>query len=164
MSISPTAEIIAEVKAGVRIPVIANGDIDTPKEAKRVLDYTRADGIMIGRAAHGRPWIFREFAHFLDTGKRLAPATPAEMRAVVLEHLQGIYALYGEELGVRVARKHIGWAVRALPGGEAFRARMNLIDDCAAQVRAAADWFDCLADAHRLLPAAANDDLMTLEA
>src|SRR4029079_14452564 len=89
-------ETIAEVKAGVRIPVIANGDIATPEEARRVLQYTRADRIMIGRAAHGRPWIFREFASFLNDGKRLAPSAASEMRDVVLEHLEGVYSLYGE--------------------------------------------------------------------
>jgi len=137
-------ETVAEVKAAVRIPVIANGDIATPEEAKRVLAHTRADGIMIGRAAHGRPWIFREFAHFLETGTQLAPATPAEMRAVALEHLEGIYALYGEELGVRVARKHIGWYVRGLPGGEAFRREAVLIVCAGAQLAAVGCFFDGL--------------------
>ncbi len=137
-------ETVARVKAGVRIPVIANGDIGTPEEAKRVLEFTRADGIMIGRAAHGRPWIFREFAHFLETGKRLAPPSAAEMRAIVLEHLQGIYTLYGEELGMRVARKHIGWYTRGLPGGEAFRREANAIGSAAAQFAAVGLFFDGL--------------------
>ena len=114
-------DTVAEVKAGVRIPVIANGDIATPEDAKRVLDYTGADGIMIGRAAHGRPWIFREFCAFSEARQPARAAAAAEMRAIALEHLEGIYALYGEELGVRIARKHIGWYTRALPGGEAFR-------------------------------------------
>jgi len=135
-------ETIAEVKAGVRIPVIANGDIGTPQEAKRVLAYTGADGVMLGRAAHGRPWIFREFAHFLETGTPLAPPSAAEMRAVVLEHLQGLYALYGEELGVRIARKHIGWYTRGLPGGEAFRRDAVLILDAQAQLAAVGRFFD----------------------
>jgi tRNA-dihydrouridine synthase B len=138
-------ETIAEVKAGVRIPVIANGDIGTPEEARRVLDYTRADGIMLGRAAHGRPWIFREFSHFLDTGSHLAPPSPAEMRAIALEHLQGLYALYGEELGLRIARKHIGWYVRGLPGGEAFRREANEILSAPAQLAAVGRFFDGLA-------------------
>ncbi|MEO8145824.1 MAG: tRNA dihydrouridine synthase DusB, partial [Betaproteobacteria bacterium] len=94
-------ETIAEVKSGVRIPVIANGDIATPEEARRVLALTGADGIMIGRAAHGRPWIFREFLYFLNEGKKLPSPTATEMRAVVLEHLEGLYGLYGEELGLR---------------------------------------------------------------
>jgi tRNA-dihydrouridine synthase B len=135
-------ETVAEVKAGVRIPVIANGDIATPEEARRVLALTRADGIMIGRAAHGRPWIFREFAHFLETGKHLAPPSPAEMRAVVLEHLAGIYSLYGEELGMRIARKHIGWYTRGLPGGEAFRRDANTIETARLQYAAVARFFD----------------------
>jgi len=135
---------IAEVKAGVRIPVIANGDIGTPEEAARVLAHTGADGIMIGRAAHGRPWIFREFAHFLETGERLAPPSVMEMRAVALEHLEGIYSLYGEELGLRIARKHIGWYTRGLPGGEAFRREANAIESLRAQHAAVSRFFDGL--------------------
>jgi tRNA-dihydrouridine synthase B len=137
-------DTVAEVKAGVRIPVIANGDIGTPEEARRVLDYTRADGIMIGRAAHGRPWIFREFLHFLVEGRTpLAPAL-SEMRAVALEHLEGIYALYGEELGVRIARKHIGWYTRGLPGGEAFRREAVQILSAREQLAAVARFYDGL--------------------
>jgi tRNA-dihydrouridine synthase B len=141
-----TAEFdtIAEVKAGVRIPVIANGDIATPEEARRVLAYTRADGIMIGRAAHGRPWIFREFLHYLNEGGTLPPPAPFEMRAVALEHLEGIYALYGEELGVRIARKHIGWYTRGFPGGEAFRREAVLIVSAPAQLAAVGRFFDGL--------------------
>jgi tRNA-dihydrouridine synthase B len=137
-------ETVAEVKAGVRIPVIANGDIATPEEAKRVLELTRADGIMIGRAAHGRPWIFREFLYFLNEGKKLQPPPTAEMRSVVLEHLEGIYSLYGEELGLRIARKHIGWYTRGLPGGEAFRREANQILSAPAQFAAVARFFDGL--------------------
>jgi tRNA-dihydrouridine synthase B len=137
-------DTIAEVKAGVRIPVVANGDIGTPEEARRVLEYTKADGIMIGRAAHGRPWIFREFDHYLRHGVHAAPASPAEMRAVALEHLEGIHALYGEELGVRVARKHIGWYTRGLPGGEAFRREAVLIVSAPAQLAAVGHFFERL--------------------
>ncbi len=136
---------VAEVKAGVSIPVIANGDIATPEDARRVLDATRADGIMIGRAAHGRPWIFRELLSFLNDGTKLPPAAPAEMRAVALEHLAGIYALYGEELGVRIARKHVGWYTRGLPGGEAFRRTANEILSAPAQLAAVGRFFDGLA-------------------
>ena len=108
-------DTIAEVKSRLRIPVVANGDVDTPEEARRVLEATGADGIMIGRAAQGRPWLFREIAHFLATGEPAAPAPPSEIRAVLLEHLEALYELYGEEQGTRVARKHIGsWTVRAL--------------------------------------------------
>ena len=137
-------DTVAEVKAGVRIPVIANGDIATPEAAKRVLDYTRADGIMIGRAAHGRPWIFREFSCFFNNGKKIPAFTTAEIRAVVLEHLEGIYALYGEELGVRIARKHIGWYTRGLPGGEAFRREAVAILSAPAQLAAVGRFFDGL--------------------
>jgi tRNA-dihydrouridine synthase B len=154
-------ETVAAVKAALRIPVVANGDIDSPEKARDVLAATGADAIMIGRAAQGRPWIFREIAHFLATGEHLAPPATAQAKAWLLEHLNDHYALYGEYAGVRSARKHIGWAVRALPGGETFRSRMNLIDDCAQQVRAVADWFDELALQHPLLPrvtsVAAND-------
>jgi tRNA-dihydrouridine synthase B len=138
-------ETIAAVKDAVRIPVIANGDIATPEEAERVLALTRADGIMIGRAAHGRPWIFRELLAYLDERKTLAAPSPAEMRSVVLEHLQGLYELYGEELGVRIARKHIGWYVRGLPGGEAFRREANAIGDAATQLAAVGGFFERLA-------------------
>ena len=118
---------------------------------------------MIGRAAQGRPWIFREIAHFLATGEHLPPPETLQAKAWLVEHLHDHYGLYGELAGVRSARKHIGWAVRALPGGEDFRARMNRIDDCAAQLRAVHDWFDALADTHPRLPAtsrAANDDFL----
>jgi tRNA-dihydrouridine synthase B len=139
-------DTVAQVKAGVRIPVIANGDIGTPEEAKRVLEYTGADGIMIGRAAHGRPWIFREFLYFLNEAKKLPPPAATEMRAIVLEHLEGIYSLYGEALGVRVARKHIGWYTRGLPGGEALRRAANEILSAPAQLAAVGRFFDDLAE------------------
>jgi tRNA-dihydrouridine synthase B len=147
---------VGAVKAALRIPVVANGDIDSPEKARAVLAATGADAIMIGRAAQGRPWIFREIAHFLATGTQLPPPEVAQAKAWLLEHLDDHYGLYGEFAGVRTARKHIGWAVRALPGGEAFRARMNLLETCETQVRAVTDWFDELADAHRLLPRAGD--------
>ena len=143
---------VAAVKAALRIPVVANGDIDSPEKARDVLAATGADAIMIGRAAQGRPWIFREIAHFLETGTQLPPPEVAQAKAWLLEHLNDHYGLYGEFAGVRSARKHIGWAVRALPGGEVFRTRVNLLETCETQVRAVTDWFDELADAHRLLP------------
>src|SRR6188768_1445661 len=124
-------DTIAAVKAAVRIPVVANGDITTPHKAREVLAYTHADAIMIGRAAQGRPWIFREVAHFLATGEHLPAPEVQQAKAWLLEHLHDHYGLYGWDdagTGVRSARKHIGWAVRALPGGEAFRAHMNTID------------------------------------
>ena len=148
-------DTIAAVKAAVRIPVVANGDIASPQKAREVLAATGADALMIGRAAQGRPWIFREIAHYLATGTELAPPLVAEVRRLLLDHLQAHYALYGEWGGVRTARKHIGWYVRALPGGEAFRTGMNLIDDCDAQWRAVGDYFDQLALQMDRIPAAA---------
>ncbi|MFT3778042.1 MAG: tRNA dihydrouridine synthase DusB [Ottowia sp.] len=146
---------IAAVKAALRIPVVANGDIDSPAKARAVLAATGADALMIGRAAQGRPWIFREIAHFLATGEQLAPPLVLEVRRALLAHLHDHYGLYGEHTGVRSARKHIGWVVRGLPGGEAFRARMNLIDDAAVQWQVVADYFEELAEAHERLPLAA---------
>jgi tRNA-dihydrouridine synthase B len=160
-------DTIAAVKAALRIPVVANGDIDSATKARAVLRHTGADALMIGRAAQGRPWIFREIAHELATGQPLAPPATAEVRRWLLEHLNDHYALHGEHSGVRSARKHIGWAVRALPGGEAFRAVMNTLDSCDAQVAAVATWFDELGEQHVLLPAntsAANDDALEIAA
>jgi tRNA-dihydrouridine synthase B len=147
-------DTVTAVKAAVRIPVVANGDIDTPEKAREVFAATGADAIMIGRGAQGRPWLFREIAHFLATGDALAPPEVDEAKAWLLEHLEDHYRLYGEETGVRSARKHIGWTVQALPGGAAFRDRMNLIETCAGQVAAVADWFDALADRSPRIPAA----------
>ena len=135
-------DTIAAVKAALRIPVVANGDIDSPEKARAVLAATGADAIMVGRAAQGRPWIFREIAHFLATGEHLAQPLVAEVKQLLLAHLHDHYSLYGEFAGVRTARKHIGWYVRDLPGGEAFRARMNLLPDCQTQWAAVADYFD----------------------
>ncbi|HYN12060.1 MAG TPA: tRNA dihydrouridine synthase DusB [Burkholderiales bacterium] len=136
---------IAEVKALIRIPLIANGDIRTPQDAKRVLQLTGADGIMVGRAAQGRPWLFREIAHFLATGEHLAPPPVAEVGAVLIEQLEGLYSLYGSEQGARVARKHIGWTVRELPGGEVLRCAVNKLDAAEAQRAAVNDYFERLA-------------------
>jgi len=146
-------DTIAAVKAALRIPVVANGDIDSPAKALAVLRATGADALMIGRAAQGRPWIFREIAHFLATGRTLAPPLVLEVRRALLAHLQDHYGLYGEHAGVRSARKHIGWYVRGLPGGEAFRQRMNRIDSAAVQWQVVADYFEELADTHERLPA-----------
>jgi len=160
-------ETIAAVKAAVAIPVVANGDIDSPRKAREVLAATGADAIMIGRAAQGRPWIFREVAHYLATGEELAAPEVLQAKHWLLEHLDDHYGLYGEYAGVRTARKHIGWAVRALPGGEAFRDEMNRLESCDAQVRAVSEWFDGLADTHRRLPridVAANDDHLEQQA
>ena len=148
---------IAAVKAALRIPVVANGDIDSPHKAQAVLRATGADALMIGRAAQGRPWIFREIAHYLNTGALLAPPLVLEVRRALLAHLQDHYGLYGEFTGVRSARKHIGWYVRDLPGGDAFRARMNGIDSAPLQWQLVADYFEELADGHERLPTAPAD-------
>jgi tRNA-dihydrouridine synthase B len=137
-------DTVAAVKAAVSVPVVVNGDIDSPEKARAVLAATGADAVMIGRAAQGRPWIFREIAHFLETGSHLASPLVAEVKQWAQLHLQDHYQLYGEFLGVRSARKHIGWYVRNLPGGEEFRQQMNLIENCGTQVVAVADYFDRL--------------------
>ena len=146
-------ETIAAVKSAVRVPVVANGDVTSPEKAREVLAATGADAVMIGRAAQGRPWIFREIAHFLETGTHLAPPLVVEVRRLLLDHLQEHHGLYGEYSGVRTARKHIGWYVRGLPDGEAFRARMNMIEDSAVQLRAVGDYFDELAVRMDRMPA-----------
>jgi tRNA-dihydrouridine synthase B len=146
-------DTIAAVKAAVRVPVVANGDIASPEKARDVLAYTGADAIMVGRAAQGRPWIFREIGHFLATGEHLAPPLVAEVRRLLLDHLQDHYQLYGEGTGVRSARKHIAWYVRQLPGGEDFRQHINTIDDCQTQWQAVADYLDALGQRMDRLPA-----------
>jgi tRNA-dihydrouridine synthase B len=134
-------DTIRAVKAAVGIPVVANGDITTPEKAKFVLDYTGADAVMIGRAAQGRPWICREIDHYLRTGEHLPAPTVEEVRSLMNEHLPAHYAFYGEYVGVRTARKHIGWYVQDLPGGEEFRQRMNLLESTAEQLDAVDAFF-----------------------
>jgi tRNA-dihydrouridine synthase B len=134
-------DTIAAVKAAVRIPVVANGDITTPDKAKFVLDYTGADAVMIGRAAQGRPWICREIDYYLRTGDYLPAPLLDEVRELMNEHLPAHYAFYGEYLGVRTARKHIGWYVEDLPGGEEFRQRMNRLESTAEQLAAVDEFF-----------------------
>ena len=153
-------DTIAAVKAAVRIPVVANGDINTPEKAREVLACTGADAVMIGRAAQGHPWIFREIAHFMATGTYLAPPLVAEVKRLLLDHLQDHYALYGEFSGVRTARKHIGWYVKSLPKAEAFRDRMNQMEDCGHQMQAVADFFDALAVHTDRMPVARPDTLL----
>lgn len=145
-------ETIAAVKSVVRIPVVANGDIASPEIARDVLNFTGADAIMVGRAAQGKPWIFREIAHFMATGMYLAPPLVAEVKRLLCDHLLDHYELYGEFAGVRTARKHIGWYVRSLPDGEAFRNRMNTLESCELQHAAVAQFFDELADQYERLP------------
>jgi len=134
-------ETIAAVKAAVSIPVVANGDITTPEKAREVLRITGADAVMVGRAAQGRPWIFREIDHFLQTGEHLPAPLVSEVVQLMDEHLQAHYAFYGEYLGVRTARKHIGWYVRELAGGEQFRRGVNRIEDCNQQLQAVRQFF-----------------------
>ena len=135
-------ETIAQVKSLVNIPVVANGDITTPEKAQAVLLATGADAIMIGRAAQGRPWIFREIAHFLKTGQHLPPPLVSEVSQLLDRHLREHYAFYGEFMGLRTARKHIGWYVEDLVDGEAFRQKMNLLDNCEDQLNAVKMFFD----------------------
>jgi tRNA-dihydrouridine synthase B len=136
---------IAAVKASVRIPVMANGDVVTPEKAREVLAATGADAIMVGRGAQGRPWIFREIAHFLDTGDHLTEPTPTEVRDILCGHLEHLYAFYGEKMGVRIARKHLGWYAKDRPENAAFRDVVNRAEDAATQMRLTREYFDALA-------------------
>jgi tRNA-dihydrouridine synthase B len=150
-------DTIAAVKRAVRVPVVANGDIDSPEKAEAVLAATGADAIMVGRAAQGRPWIFGDIAHYLEHGTHRAAPPTRQVRDWLLEHLSDHYALYGEFTGTRSARKHIGWALKGLHpsvGSEAFRAEMNALDSSAAQVARLTQWFDELAQRHERLPQA----------
>lgn len=134
-------DTIAAVKQQIKIPLIANGDITTPEKAKFVLDYTQADAVMIGRAAQGRPWIFRETEHFLKTGEHMLPPTVDEIHQVMLEHLHDLYAFYGDLTGMRVARKHISWYTKGLSGSAAFRHNMNTLQTIELQLQAINDFF-----------------------
>ena len=135
-------ETIQAVKNSVGIPVVANGDITTPEKAAQVLKRTGADAIMIGRAAQGRPWIFREIAHYLATGETLPTPEIAEIQDIMNEHLLDHYAFYGEYTGLRTARKHIGWYCKGLRNSHHFRQKMNTADDCKTQLQMVNDFFD----------------------
>jgi tRNA-dihydrouridine synthase B len=135
-------DTIAAVKDAVGIPIIANGDITTPEKARFVLQKTGADAVMIGRAAQGRPWLFREIAHFLETGERMAAPEVAEIRTVLLAHLDDLYGFYGEYSGVRMARKHISWYTKGLAGSAQFRHHMNQLESTVEQLAAVRDFFD----------------------
>ena len=138
-------DTIAAIKAMLRIPVVANGDIDSPAKAKQVLEATGCDAVMVGRAAQGRPWLLGQIAHYLATGTPLPEPGPAEVREILLGHLQALHAFYGESAGVRIARKHLGWYARDRPENAAFRAVVNRAQSADEQLRLTRDYFDALA-------------------
>ncbi len=155
---------IAEVKNSVSVPVVANGDIDSPQKALQVLQQTKADAVMIGRAAQGRPWLFREIHHYLMHGTLLAPPLLAEVKRLLLQHLEDHYSLYGSYTGVRTARKHIGWYVQGLPGAAEFRQYLNAIEDCQKQILAVSNFWDALGQqTDRLAYAASVTETETTE-
>lgn len=139
-------DTIKAIKESVAIPVVANGDISTPLQAKYVLDYTGADGIMIGRAAQGNPWIFRQIDHYLKNGTQLAKPSPEEMAKISIQHVEDIYDLYGTHMGVRIARKHVGWYLAAYDPERKFRRKFNGLDDSALQIKALQDFFSLLTE------------------
>jgi len=143
-------DTIRAIKQSVRIPIIANGDIRTPEKAREVLLHTGADAVMIGRAAQGRPWIFREIEHYLATGRQLPEPSIQEIRSIMLGHLHNLYAFYGESTGVRVARKHISWYSKGQPGGAVFRDRVNRLDTIAEQLALTQEFFARLVDGEEL--------------
>lgn len=145
-------DTVRAVKTAVSVPVVANGDIDSPAKAREVFERTGCDAVMIGRAAQGRPWIFREIAHYLATGEELAAPRTQDVRDWLVEHLHDHHSLYGEHSGVRSARKHIGWYVHGLPGGDVLRARINTVTSAGEQIALVADWFDALGDRYERLP------------
>ena len=143
-------DTIRAIKQSVHIPVVANGDIRTPEKAREVLEHTGADAVMIGRAAQGRPWIFREIEYFLATGRHLPEPTVEEIRTIMLGHLHNLYDFYGEHTGVRVARKHISWYSKGQPGGAVFRDRVNRVESAAEQLALIDTFFDRLAAGEEL--------------
>jgi tRNA-dihydrouridine synthase B len=143
-------ETIAAVKASVRIPVLANGDVVTPQQAKHVLDVTGADAVMVGRGAQGRPWIFREISHFLTTGETLPEPSPHEVGAILAHHLEQLYAFYGELQGVRIARKHLSWYAKDRPENAAFRNVVNRAETALDQLQLTRDYFAALVAGERL--------------
>ena len=152
-------DTIAAVKSEVRIPVIANGDITTPEKVKQVLEYTSADAVMIGRAAQGRPWIFREISHYLATGQHLPLPDVSEIHRVLINHLHDLYDFYGEYSGVRIARKHISWYTKGLVGSAAFRHNMNQLQTTDQQMVAASEFFSELANYGRQLTYIEHEEL-----
>jgi tRNA-dihydrouridine synthase B len=157
-------DTIAQVKRAVAVPVVANGDIDSPQKAQQVLQLTGADAVMIGRAAQGRPWLFREIHHYLAHGTLLAPPLVAEVKRLLMHHLEEHYSLYGSFTGVRTARKHIAWYVQGLAGATEFRQHLNAIEDCHKQSLAVADFLDVIGQqADRLTYAASANEMETTE-
>ena len=138
-------DTIAAIKQSVSIPVLANGDIDSPQKAKSVLEYTKCDGLLIGRAAQGRPWIFREMAHYLSTGAILPAPGAREVCEILCGHLEALYDFYGEQQGVRIARKHLGWYAKDRPENASFRAIVNRAESSMEQVRLTREYFDASA-------------------
>jgi tRNA-dihydrouridine synthase B len=153
-------DTIREVKRASRLPIVANGDITSPEEAEQVLDYTGADGIMIGRAAQGRPWIFREIEHYLQTGHRLPAPLVEEIREVLVAHLHDLYGFYGRERGVKVARKHISWYTKGLAYSAEFRHRMNQLESCEEQLAAVEAFFQALTEHGRRLCYREDDEAL----
>jgi tRNA-dihydrouridine synthase B len=139
-------DTIAAVKHAVSIPVFANGDIDTPQKAKQVIAHTGADAVMIGRGAQGRPWLFREINHYLATGELMEEPSLEEIRKILLGHLQELRTFYGDYLGVRIARKHVGWYLQARPEGKSFRKEFNVLETAEEQTSAIERYFDRLSD------------------
>lgn len=137
-------DTIARIKETIEIPVFANGDITTPQKAREVIDYTGADAVMIGRGAQGRPWIFREIDHYLRTGKILPEPELAQVRTILQDHLRALHAFYGEHMGVRIARKHVGWYLQSQPDGPAFRKLFNQLESAVDQETAISTYFDAL--------------------
>ncbi len=157
-------DTIAQVKKAVSVPVVANGDIDSPQKAQQVLQHTGADAVMIGRAAQGRPSLFREIHHYLAHGTQLAPPLVAEVKRLLMHHLEDHYSLYGSFTGVRTARKHIAWYVHGLPGATEFRQHLNAIEDCQKQSLAVADFLDAIGQkADRLTYLASMTEMETTE-
>ncbi len=153
-------DTIAAVKAAVKIPIIANGDIGTPEKVKQVLEYTGADAVMIGRAAQGRPWIFREISHYLATGRHLPLPEVTEIHRILIQHLYDLYDFYGEYSGIRVARKHISWYTKGLVGSATFRHGMNLLKTTEQQVSAVNEFFNEIAAYGRQITYIENEELI----
>jgi tRNA-dihydrouridine synthase B len=156
-------QTIKAIKSAVRIPVVANGDVDSPQKAKAVLEFTKADALMIGRAAQGRPWIFREIAHYLSTSIELAPPLIEEVRGLLLEHLQEHYDLYGSFIGVRSARKHISWYTKGLQGSVEFMRELNKIENTSDQMEQVNVYLDALGQTTDRWPSQSSVEMKKME-